>query len=287
MTQTIDRPTPVSPQPRVPHPALRALVESYYGYHYEIAEPGTHRGLPSSVMTVVLAFGTRLDVGWLDRPHTRDTYWSVASGLHTGAAEIHHSGVQCGIQLGVTAAGARAIFGMPLAELAADIVPLDAVLPRPLCDIYDRLAELPTWEERYDQLDHTLVELVTSRGTPGPDSPRTELTWAFDRIVGHGGREHVALLATELGWSRRHLAGQFRSEFGLSPKQLARVSRFQRSRELIASGTALADAAVVSGFADQPHLTREWRAMSGYTPHQWLRAEFPFVQDLAADDWGE
>jgi AraC-like DNA-binding protein len=287
MSHPIDLPPSVSPRPRVPHPALRALVESYHGYHYEVAEPGTHRGLPSSVMTVVLAFGARLDVGWLDRPRTRNAYWSVASGLHTGAAEIHHAGVQCGIQLGVSAAGARAIFGIPMAALAAEIVPLDAVLPRPLRDLYDKLAELPTWDERYKQLDQTLLELVTGRGTPGPDTPRTELTWAFDRIVGHGGRGHIAPLATELGWSRRHLSGQFRSEFGLSPKQLARVSRFQRSRELVASGAALADVAVESGFSDQAHLTREWRTMSGYTPAQWLRAEFPFVQDQAAGDAGE
>jgi transcriptional regulator GlxA family with amidase domain len=40
--------------------------------------------------------------------------------------------------------------------------------------------------------------------------------------------------------------------------------------------------AVVSGYADQPHLNREWREISGYSPREYLRAERPFVQDPAA-----
>ena len=42
----------------------------------------------------------------------------------------------------------------------------------------------------------------------------------------------------------------------------------------------LSDIAAMCGYADQAHLTREWQAMSGYTPTQWRREEVPFVQDL-------
>ena len=32
--------------------------------------------------------------------------------------------------------------------------------------------------------------------------------------------------------------------------------------------------------ATNGELTREWRELSGYTPAEWLRSEFPFLQDL-------
>jgi AraC-like DNA-binding protein len=280
MTELADAAERVSPRPRLPHPAVRPLVDSYHGYDFELLQPGVHRGLPSSVVTVVLAFGQRLDVGWFDDAGSRDRYWSVASGLHTIPAEIHHDGLQCGIQLSLTAVGARVIFGMPMSALAAEIVPLDAVLPAPLRPLHERLADSSSWAERYDRLDAALCALVSAPDDPPAHTPRTELSWAWDRIVRSGGRAQVAPLAHELGWSRRHLSGQFRAEFGLSPKQLARVTRFERSRELVARRAPLAEVAFACGFADQAHLTREWRAMSGYTPLQWLRAEFPFLQDV-------
>jgi AraC-like DNA-binding protein len=45
----------------------------------------------------------------------------------------------------------------------------------------------------------------------------------------------------------------------------------------LAAGASLARAAVTSGYADQPHLNRETRAMAGLTPAE-LRA---IVQDAA------
>jgi AraC-like DNA-binding protein len=118
--------------------------------------------------------------------------------------------------------------------------------------------------------------------------------------VGHvwhrlqGGAASVTALAAEVGWSRRHLAERFRREIGLPPKVAARVLRFERAKaELLRPDTAprLADVAASCGYADQAHLTREWRELAGCTPSQWLAEEapwlhvavedreFPFVQD--------
>jgi AraC-like DNA-binding protein len=43
---------------------------------------------------------------------------------------------------------------------------------------------------------------------------------------------------------------------------------------------SLVDVAVEAGYADQPHMTREWRELCGYTPGQWREAELSLVQDL-------
>jgi AraC-like DNA-binding protein len=61
---------------------------------------------------------------------------------------------------------------------------------------------------------------------------------------------------------------------GSAPSSCSRPSRRQVTR-----GMPLTQAAAARGYADQPHLIREWRDLSGYTPTEYLRAELPFLQD--------
>jgi len=87
----------------------------------------------------------------------------------------------------------------------------------------------------------------------------------------------------------------------LTPKAAARVIRFDRARKLLvrnlASATAdagyrlahhrlapyrLADLAADCGYFDQAHLAREFRALAGCPPSQWLAEEFRNVQ---AGNW--
>ena len=76
------------------------------------------------------------------------------------------------------------------------------------------------------------------------------------------GRLDVATLAAEVGWSRRHLSGQFTAEYGVGPKEMARVLRFERSKacSIRPDRRSLATIAAECGYADQAHMAREWRA---------------------------
>ncbi len=72
-----------------------------------------------------------------------------------------------------------------------------------------------------------------------------------------------------MGLSERQLRRRSHVIVGYGPKTLQRVLRFQRFVRLLDASAALpdlADAAVRTGYADQPHLTRECRALSGHTP---------------------
>jgi AraC-like DNA-binding protein len=87
-----------------------------------------------------------------------------------------------------------------------------------------------------------------------------------------------------VGWSGRHLTDRFTDEYGIGPKQAARIERFQRARTLLAGDDPVGYVAAASGYADQAHLTREFRALGGCTPTQWRRESLAFVQDTAAED---
>ncbi|MBS4105074.1 helix-turn-helix domain-containing protein, partial [Tsukamurella paurometabola] len=57
-----------------------------------------------------------------------------------------------------------------------------------------------------------------------------------------------------------------RRSFGYGPKTLARIQRFQRVVGPLRAGRALADIAAAAGYADQAHLPREVRALTGVPP---------------------
>ncbi|MCX5460140.1 helix-turn-helix transcriptional regulator [Streptomyces sp. FT1] len=81
----------------------------------------------------------------------------------------------------------------------------------------------------------------------------------------------VADAAATLGLGPRRLHQLSRETFGYGPKTLARILRLARARELAATGLSAAETAHRAGYADQPHLSREVRALTGLTAGELLR----------------
>jgi AraC-like DNA-binding protein len=71
------------------------------------------------------------------------------------------------------------------------------------------------------------------------------------------------------GLTRFALARHFRACLGTSPYRYLVLRRLDRARALIRSGVALADAALESGFADQSHMTRQFKKAYGIAPGRW------------------
>ena len=256
---------------------LRPYVASMVPYDVDFGAPGTHRGMPSTEVTFVLPVGEPLETGWGDGSEHRVT-WSLVSGLHTRPASIHHNGYQRGIQLALTTAGVRALFGMPAAAWRGELLDLDEVAaPGDVRHLPEQLAE--TDPRQWERLVATsLVRTLARHGEP---AARAEVGRALALLTRGAGVQEVA---DEVGYSRRRVSDLVRAETGVAPKQFQRLARFDRSRGLIGR-VPLAQAAAACGYADQAHLTREWQEFAGCTPTAWLREEFPFVQDLT--DGGE
>ena len=87
----------------------------------------------------------------------------------------------------------------------------------------------------------------------------------------------VGDIAEDLGVSARHLRRLVLAHTGLEPRTLSRIVRFQRFLDLSdrAAEPSLAGLAARAGYADQAHLTREVRALSGLTPTALLAERRP------------
>jgi AraC-like DNA-binding protein len=71
------------------------------------------------------------------------------------------------------------------------------------------------------------------------------------------------------GIDRFTLARHFRRALGTSPDQYRTMRRLALARAAIENGQSLARAAAEAGFADQSHMTRQFKRTYGLTPARW------------------
>jgi AraC-like DNA-binding protein len=95
---------------------------------------------------------------------------------------------------------------------------------------------------------------------------------AVSAIDANGGRLRIASLSHRLGLSVDRFEKRFQRAVGASPKQLASIIRFRRAVAGYAPGLPLTQLAHDTGYFDQSHLIREFRAFTGLAPRDFLRS---------------
>jgi AraC-like DNA-binding protein len=78
-----------------------------------------------------------------------------------------------------------------------------------------------------------------------------------------------ATLEAATGLTRFAVARHFRACLGTSPYRYLVMRRLDRARALIRRGAPLAEAAIAAGFADQSHMTRQFKRAYGMSPGRW------------------
>lgn len=228
----------------------------YVAYDVSGVPAGTHLEAPSGTLTFIVS---------IDEPahqydaatESTESFDVLLAGLHLRPTLIRHNGAMAGIQINFTPFAPRILFDTPAVDLAHRTHDL-AEISRPIAaEPHERVNEATTWSARFDAIDEVLVRAV-HEGT----QPRPEVVSSWKQIARSHGGPPVSLVANRIGWSRRHLNGVFRAEFGIGLKEAARVMRFDRARRMIsAQSRTLADIAATCGYADQSHLNRDFRLL--------------------------
>lgn len=274
-----------------PSARVRRFAATYTGYRSHGAAPARHRGLPSPYLTLILTLDEPLTMaGHLDADAAPSDHDTLLGGLHDRPALITHDGNQSGIQIGLQPLGARALLGMPAGELwCADVDATDVFGPW-IGVVREKLLAAPDWPARFAVVDDMLLRAETrAQGRRAPVADEVGHVWR--RILTSGGRARIGDLATETGWSERHLAARFTAELGARPKQAARLVRFHRASRAVADwartgrGT-LAGIAADTGYYDQSHLDRDFVEFAGCCPSAWVAEEFGNIQAGAYEPAG-
>lgn len=143
--------------------------------------------------------------------------------------------------------------------------------------VYDLVADLSSavddlhWQNAMADLADRLVELDTGRTLDRPaDLEAVQRACAFiqDNLTAPINMEALEQVTGRTRWN---LARDFRALLGTSPYRFVTLRRLDAARILIANGASLAGAAIDTGFADQAHLTRQFKSAFGVTPKCWLK----------------
>ncbi|WP_331769883.1 helix-turn-helix domain-containing protein (plasmid) [Embleya sp. NBC_00888] len=262
---------------------LRPFVATLAAYDLGPGPVGVHRGLPSSTLSITIPEDDSLEIGWVARSASRARHRAVVAGLHMDAAELRQGGSTRGVYVTLSPLGAGALLGLPASALAHHVVDLADVVPA-LADLPEQLAACRTWPQRRALVERFLLGGLARHGEGENVSELRAMLAALSRTT------RVDEAARRIGCSRRHLSSRMRTECGVTPKEYQRLVRFETTRRRLAAvdtaAAGLADLAAASGFADQAHLSREWRAMAGCTPTEWLRAEGPSAPDRPSGEEG-
>ncbi|GAA1197114.1 AraC family transcriptional regulator [Prauserella alba] len=264
-------------------------VVSAVGYRSELDVPAVHRGVPTPAVTFVLSLDEPIVTGLTPeaavRPDAFATHIALG-GLHTSPVYLAQPRVQTGIQLAVRPLAVRALFGITLAELRQQPVDGRDVLGAGAELLRERLSEAGSWARRFAVLDEQLRARLA--GAPRRCLPRGDVAEAWQWIAHHRGTGSIAGLARHVQLSERQLSAVFTAEFGLSPKAVARLMRFEHARQRITRAVRaggpldLAGTAHVCGYADQSHLVRDFRRFVGTSPSGWVAEERRNIQAGAA-----
>lgn len=236
--------------------------------HYQAlrVETGRQRAYPSLQPTLILNLGAPLTVFDVHGQSISVTAGQVFyAGLHDKVCFTESSGLQRGIHLRMSALDAFRWFGPMAAECNNRAVLLEDFAGA------DRIRSIVDTELGM------LVPLSKIHAVP------REIEWVWGQLT-TGYTTRIADLTAELGWSRKRLVQRFRAVFGIGPKTVARLTRFDALRSRLKTGnrTKWVDHALDVGYFDQPHMIRDVNLFAGLSPTALIaemrRNNFP-IQD--------
>ena len=256
-----------------PDPRLAEIIASMWFGEGKTAYQ-RDRILPSGQSQLLINLGPvqyRIEPG---PPEKRVPFVDVwYSGLHQGPidTEAPHGNALLGVAF--TARGTFPWLGERMDGLSDRIIALADALGDGALRLRERLLNTASLEARFKTVERWLLARLKPRNIVHP-----AVRWAVDRIAASGGRMSIEDLATQTGFTRKHLGNLFQQQVGLSPKALARVHRFRGALALLNAAEGQVPWAALAeqcGYYDQSHLINEFRRFTGFSPVELARRDRP------------
>lgn len=257
-------------------PRLPSRVAGVTMAGFRVRDLDELRMVPHPAVTLVLDFGPSSPI--LADTAGRQQRGSVVAGPGIGsggALWARGENIEC-VQVRLSPVIARAVLGVSPTALDGAVVALDDLWGREASRIRERLSDVASWQARFSLID----ALLTHRYEAGPPID-PEVAWAWHRIAAGHGLVRVDGLAAEVEWSRKRLWSRFRAQLGVPPKRATKLVRFDHAAHRLVAGQDPARVAAETGYADQSHLHRDIKALTGTTPTTIATAPFLAVDDIA------
>jgi AraC-like DNA-binding protein len=197
--------------------------------------------------------GQRLRQGVLQGPHDRAFFRDTAR--RSSVIGVHFR-----------PGGAAALLRLPLHELANRAISLDECVDFEIGELRERLQAQHCARTRLQMLERWLCRRLR----------QADERWLPDPAIGNALRQFEAAPAlarvdavrASVGLSERCFTTRFIAQVGLTPKRYLRVRRLQALLRAWAGGRTepWVQLALDAGYSDQPHLSHEFRRLTGLAP---------------------
>jgi AraC-like DNA-binding protein len=251
-----------------PQPPLDLLIDFFWVSGAYRAQTPRERVIPTGTCTLVIHLGAHPVAIYADDRARIAT--EIGHGFVCGART---SPLIVGTSLGPTVGvrfkpgGTRPCLGVPAHEFVNKVVSLDALWGSAVLTLRERLADATAPVDRVRILTECLVERQSRAFELHPVLRQSLL--AFDNPC----LPSVAEVNRLTSLSPKRLIALFRDEIGLNPKAFWRVQRFRAAlRDLECRSLRGAALAIEHGYCDQAHFLREFRALAGSSPREYLAA---------------
>lgn len=254
-----------------PLPFLAPWVESFWAVQGR-AQYARERVLPNGCVEWMFNFGPEQYV--VDRDDDRRPT-PFRRAWVSGIQERHlvlASGSIALISVRFRPGGAFPVFGLPMSELANQVLELEQVFGTEAETLRQRFGACADDVQRLEALE-AAVAARAAAGRP----PHAAVGLALRALTASAGRCSIRGLCRQAAVSEKHMTRLFHEQVGITPKRLGRVLRFQNVIQDLARREQVCWSAVAqrSGYADQAHFQRDFRAFSGGTPGEYLRRRGP------------
>jgi AraC-like DNA-binding protein len=250
-----------------PSASLNAYVD--YFYYIDGAMPyRREKVLPTGWLDLEVNFGGAIQIydtsGSKPVATCIDSWWAGVWNTY-GTVEWPQDIQLVGIHF--KPGGAYPFLNFPLSELHNQIVPADAIWGGFAAELYERLCAAPSIPARLALFEQLLLTRLCA-APHGLNAVRYGVT----EIARQHGALSIKALRDQMGISQNHLLTQFKRMVGISPKALAQLYRLKLVLRSIdpAQDVDWTRLAHQSGYYDQAHFNKDFRAFTGHSPTDYL-----------------
>lgn len=254
----------------IPNGRLSAYVEFIWCSIEYNPQSAKERVLPSGASQLIINLGSKKFRHFGSAGGRQEYTHTIVTGIHTGhifldpTTRISTMGVV--LRPGATAA----LFGVPATEFKNRVISLGDLLSADMSSLRDRLIAAPTSKDRF----HLLETFLCRQLDPG-FRIKPAITFGVKQIDLHHGATHISDIREKTGYSRRWFSKSFKEMAGITPKQYARICRFQHVLSTIREheNPNWPELAISCGYFDQSHLINDFRELTGISPTDYHRKQ--------------
>lgn len=252
-----------------PTPILAPFVKHYWILDIDGVIPVSERVVPTGFIQMVFHRGDRMNSLADDKLQPQ----SFICGQSTGFTDLASTGKVNMIVVVFHPFGAKAFFPRPMNEFYGIDVSIGDLSDKALNELEDRV---------YNEADNnkaiSLIESGLISRLRKFDSHNQKRMTEVIKAINFRHQPSIASLSETACLSYKQFKRIFTEYIGTNPKEFTRIVRFQRALYILQNtpDINITELAFDCGYYDQPHLIKEFKAFSGYTPPKFMSVCTPY-----------